>query len=89
MAPEMLQKISDSKNAFDVKLKLLIDEGVCAGEFKVDDSRLAALAITGMVGWIHRWYRREGRLSPNEVGEILARMVLGMLGVPATQALTS
>lgn len=86
MAPAMLHDINRSKNAFDAKLKQLIEEGIRAGEFKVEDSSLAALAITGMVAWIHRWYRREGRLSPNEVGEMLARMVLGMLGAPATHA---
>lgn len=79
ISPEQLVELNAAKNVFDAKLKKLIEEGVASGEFHVQDPALTALAITGMVSWIHRWYRQEGRFAPEELGSRLARMVAEML----------
>lgn len=79
LAPAKLAEINEAKNLFDRKLRQLIDAGVKSGEFKVHDPGLTALAITGMVGWIHRWYRQEGRYTPEEIGDRLTTMALNMV----------
>lgn len=79
LAPAKLAEINEAKNLFDRKLRQLIDEGVKSGEFQLDDPGLTALAITGMVGWIHRWYRQEGRYTPEEIAERLTKMALNMV----------
>lgn len=86
LAPGKLAEINEAKNLFDRKLRLLIEEGVRAGEFELDDPGLTALAITGMVGWIHRWYRQEGRYTPEEIGERLTRMAVNMVQASQAQA---
>ena len=65
-------RINDMRRAFDRKLVRLLDEGVAAGEFHLHDTRLAALAIGGMVSWAYVWYRPKGRLTLEETSEELA-----------------
>ncbi len=77
---ESLRELRRIQREFDATLTQLIVQGVEAGEFQVPDPRLAALAIAGMVRWIHRWYRPDGRLSGPEIAEEFAAMALRMLG---------
>lgn len=79
LPPGKLAEINEAKNLFDRKLRQLIDEGVRAGEFELDDPGLTALAITGMVSWIHRWYHHEGRYTPDEIAAKLTLMVMNMV----------
>jgi AcrR family transcriptional regulator len=65
---------------FDNKLEQLIAEGIKSGDFKVENSRLAALAITGMVRWIHRWFKEGGKLSGPQVADIFATYALNLVG---------
>ena len=51
LAPEDFHRISEMRRPFDTKLVALPDERVAAGQFQVRDTRMAALAIGGMVSW--------------------------------------
>ena len=76
-----LEEINRHKRDFDHRLTDLLEGGRKAGAFTFDDARLTALAITGMVGWTHRWFRSDGRMNQAEVARQLARLTLRMLGV--------
>lgn len=80
-----LEEINRHKRDFDHRLTALLEEGRRAGAFNFDDARLTALAITGMVGWTHRWFRPDGRMKQAEVEHQLARLTLRMLGVEVDQ----
>jgi TetR/AcrR family transcriptional regulator, cholesterol catabolism regulator len=55
----------------------ILSQGVKIGEFPPDlDVKVAAFAIIGMCNWMHRWYRRDGRLSIEEIIEQFTRLVL-------------
>jgi AcrR family transcriptional regulator len=41
---------------------------------------VTAFAIVGMCNWMHRWYRRDGRLSIEETIQQFSRLVLAGLG---------
>ncbi|MBQ9713208.1 MAG: hypothetical protein IJV54_13080 [Bacteroidales bacterium] len=57
------------------------DFGVlAAGEFNVGDAKLASLAISGMVRWMHRWYSPHGRLSSAELCGRLGGLALNLVG---------
>ena len=79
LPPGKLAEINEAKNQFDRKLRQLIEDGMRSGEFDLHDPSLTALAITGMVSWIHRWYREEGRYSPEQIAERLTGMVINMV----------
>lgn len=80
---EDLEEINRHKRDFDHRLTALLEEGRAAGVFTFEDARLTALAITGMIGWTHRWFRPDGRMSPDDVGRQFARLTLRMLGANA------
>jgi AcrR family transcriptional regulator len=75
---EDFERISGLRREFDKKLTSLIEEGVRRGEFSVGDSRLAALAVGGMVSWAYVWYRPHGRFELAEVAERMSEMILAL-----------
>jgi len=86
---ELAQEDRDAINAlrrdFDHRLVDLVNQGVTAGEFQVEDVNLTALAIGGIVGWAPVWYRANGRLSLEEVVAYMASMVLAMVRAKKTR----
>jgi AcrR family transcriptional regulator len=61
----------------------ILTQGVKIGEFPPDlDVKVTAFAIIGMCNWMHRWYRRDGRLSIEEIVQQFGRLVLGGLYRP-------
>jgi AcrR family transcriptional regulator len=76
-----LAEINALRKRFDRVLSALLEEGVQAGEFSIDDISVAALAIGGMVSWAYAWYQPRGRLPIDELGEKLARFALQLAGV--------
>lgn len=77
---ESISRIDAWRSTFDDKLSSLLQAGVEAGEFRVTDVRLTGLAIGGVITWMYAWYRPHGRLSPEELGNRLSRLVLNMVG---------
>lgn len=71
-----LKNIKAREKALDRRLTELIRHGVEVGVFEVEDASVAALAITGMVRWIHRWYKADGRLSADEVVRLVSDLAL-------------
>ncbi len=82
LEPERLAYIHELKGRFDEVLAGVLQEGVDSGEFRIDDVRLAALAIGGMICWTYSWYRQAGRLSQPEICERLGGYALRLAGVP-------
>ncbi len=81
LLPKDFRRINDMRREFDRKLVGLLDEGVAAGEFHLHDTRMAALAISGMVSWAYVWYRSEGRLTLEATSQELATLILALAGV--------
>lgn len=79
VSSEQMDDINRLRKSFDRRIVDLLNEGVKKGEFEIDDIRLAAFAISGVVTWVHRWYRSNGRLSPDEVSEETVRLVDRMI----------
>jgi AcrR family transcriptional regulator len=57
-------------------LEQVLQEGVRSGDFAPVDTKMAAHAILGMCNWMYQWYSPNGRLSPNEIADIFADLVL-------------
>lgn len=73
------QEIQDLSEAYVVKLTQLLTRGVREGIFKAQDPRALALLFLGSLNWMHTWYRKDGRLAPEELAEIYASFLLGGL----------
>jgi AcrR family transcriptional regulator len=79
VSPEELAEINAARRKFDDKLVELLTRGAEQGEFDIQDARLTAFAITGMIGWVHRWFQPSGRLSADEVGHRLSVLIRRMV----------
>jgi AcrR family transcriptional regulator len=59
----------------------ILRDGITSGEFREMDTRIVMLGMIGMCNYLFRWYRPEGRLTPDQVADELIDMV--MRGVAA------
>jgi TetR/AcrR family transcriptional regulator, cholesterol catabolism regulator len=60
-----------------------IAELKAAGRLRPIDPTVAAFSVIGMVLWLPRWFRQDGRLTQNQVAASIARMAIGALVVPS------
>jgi len=75
---ESRRRILRMQERFDRILTQILAEGVARGRFAVADPAMTGLAISGMIIWVHRWYRAGGRLSQQEIAEAMAETALRM-----------
>jgi AcrR family transcriptional regulator len=54
--------------------------GVAVGAFECDTPRETARAVHAMCSAVTGWYRPDGRMSPEEVGELYVGMALRLVG---------
>lgn len=77
---DSLKKLRAQNHSFDTSLADLVREGVKKRVFDVEDAMLASLSISGMVRWVHRWYKPNGRLKPEEIAHNIATLALNAVG---------
>jgi AcrR family transcriptional regulator len=62
------------------RMERIVQAGIDDGTFRADtNAKIATLGITGMTAWVHRWLRDSGPLTPEQVADLLADMVLAGL----------
>jgi AcrR family transcriptional regulator len=76
--PELL----DLRNRYQRQVEDAISEGIQQGIFRVSDAKLATLALVGALHSIPLWYVPDGPLSPLEIGEYYAGLLIGGLVTP-------
>jgi AcrR family transcriptional regulator len=54
-------------------------DGMATGEFRIADLSIATTAIISLTIVICQWFQPNGKLTPEEVGEQYAHMVMGMV----------
>ena len=79
VSPASLADLNRKSRVFDDKLTRLLEAGNQQGQFEIINPRIAAFAISGLVAWVHRWYRPGGQLSPEEIADQLAMIVQRMV----------
>lgn len=80
------ENVRAMKREFDMRLNRILERGVEAGEFEIEDIALTGLAIAGMVTWTYTWYRPDRRLSSDEIADRLARLTLNMVKARKTRS---
>jgi len=66
-------------------LRETLNELDAAGRLRPVDRTVAAFSIIGMILWLPRWFRQDGRLTQAQVAEHIADFALGGLVQPAPQ----
>jgi AcrR family transcriptional regulator len=81
LLPHDFKRISDMRREFDRKLTSILDQGAKNGEFNISHTRLACLAIDGIVSWTYVWYRPNGHFDELELADRLSALILATVGV--------
>ncbi|WP_449282519.1 TetR family transcriptional regulator [Leucobacter sp.] len=77
LAEDAFQQVRAKRDEFAGYVVGLVERGVKEGVFKDRGPvRVVAFGIIGMVAWTHTWLSSSGSLTPSEIGEIFADMVL-------------
>ncbi|HEX5407966.1 MAG TPA: TetR/AcrR family transcriptional regulator [Pseudonocardiaceae bacterium] len=68
------------RRKIEQQVRDVISDGVRAGAFDVPDVRTAALAVLSLGIDVARWYTEHSAMTPAELGEHYAGLILRMLG---------
>ena len=79
---ESLARVRAQRERYVELVNAVVERGFGLGEFRAQDARIATLGVLGMCNWLCQWYRPGGRLSPSEIGDRFADLVLDGLRVP-------
>ncbi len=66
-----------------------LDELKAAGRLRPVDRTTAAFSVIGMILWLPRWFRPNGRLTQDQVANGIADIALGGLIVPPPRPATT
>lgn len=80
LSEEHLAEIREVRDQIDHVVREVIDRGVASGAFSAIDPRMTALAVLSLGIDVARWYRDEGRWSPEEVAAHYRLLALRMAG---------
>jgi hypothetical protein len=59
----------------------LIEEGVKSGKLRSESVSMTVWALLGVMNWTITWYRPEGKLSPEEISDLISDLFLEGLKV--------
>jgi TetR/AcrR family transcriptional regulator, cholesterol catabolism regulator len=77
LTSDSLATVREKRERYADLFLQIIEDGVERGEFRPIDTHSAMLNIIGMCNWMFRWYRPDGRLTPDEVADNMIDLVLG------------
>ena len=72
LSAERRDAILARRDAYEARLRRLIEDGMADGELLPTDPGLAATFILTALNGISGWYRRDGRLSPERIADHFA-----------------
>lgn len=79
LSPDRRAIIAQKRRAYERGLARIIREGVASGEFRPVDEKFARLLILSAVNWLYAWYDPAGPLSPEQVADRFAELLLSGL----------
>lgn len=80
LEPEHRAEVLDLRRSIDAEMVGLIDEGIAAGAFNIAEPRVAASVILSSGIDVARWYHKDYRLSPRQLGAAYADVALRIVG---------
>jgi len=81
LTPEQYGRVTGYRKAYEEQLRKILADGIKAGLWELEDTRVTTLALLAMLTGINTWYRKEGRLGQEKLIRVyqgLARRLVGM-----------
>lgn len=82
LSPQRQAEVIAARDDYERTLREIIERGIADGEFRSLDPKTVSFAILGAINWIARWYRSDGTLDSNQIGDAFADYLLGGLQCP-------
>ena len=79
-SPKRRMEIIGARDRYEREVRRMLEHGIQDGTFRDVNAKVSAFAILGAINWIARWYRPEGSLQAEELGEQFAAHLLDGLG---------
>ncbi|MDO9526072.1 MAG: TetR/AcrR family transcriptional regulator [Gemmobacter sp.] len=76
LEPNNFAAIETMRRGYEDVLELILRDGVAAGVFAVQDTKIATLALIAMLTGVNTWFREGGRLGRADVADVYADMAL-------------
>jgi AcrR family transcriptional regulator len=73
---EVRDEFRKFKRESDLVVQEILREGMRSGEFVSSDEHTTVFAIDGMCNWLWKWYHSTGPLSPDQIADRFADLVL-------------
>ncbi len=80
LEPDNFTVIEALRRRYEAVPEGILRDGVALGQMQVGDVRVAGMALIAMLTGVNTWFREDGRLDRDRVGEIYAAMARGMVG---------
>lgn len=69
-------KFVEERHRYENRFIEILKEGIKRKEFLPIDEKFIVLTILSSLNWIPHWYRPEGKMLPQEIGQQLSRMLI-------------
>ncbi|MGH2806043.1 MAG: TetR/AcrR family transcriptional regulator [Actinomycetota bacterium] len=80
LSPDLRAGIQEKRDRYEAMVRQIVSDGTAAGEFRADaDVRFAARLVLSAGNWTYTWYRPDGELTPAEIGERFAELIINGL----------
>lgn len=76
---ERRARILARRDAYERRLRALIEDGMATGELLPTDPAVATAFVLGAVNGLATWYRRDGRLAPDRIADHYADLAVRAL----------
>ena len=74
--PDNFKKIEKLRNKYELILSKILSDGVNKNLFTCEETKIASLAIIGMLKEVNTWYKKDGRISVPEIKTIYQQIIL-------------
>jgi AcrR family transcriptional regulator len=71
LPPELARRVAQAKRAYDRAIERVVRAGIRRGELRRLDPTLVVFALLGACNWLYKWYRPHGRLSPDQIADVV------------------
>ena len=76
LTPKNFKKIEKLRNKYELILSKILSDGANKKIFSCEETKIASLAIIGMLKEVNTWYKKDGRISVPEIKNIYQKIVL-------------
>jgi AcrR family transcriptional regulator len=86
LTPEQYLRVIAYRKAYEAHLRGILGDGVRAGAWKLEDTRVTTLGLLSLLTGISTWYREDGRLGQEKLIRVYQGLALRLVGLEAKPA---